>query len=54
MFTGDRAIQDKLSQKSSAQADQRLLSYEPSKWAKKAFVPAVNLEIGSKMKIFQF
>jgi hypothetical protein len=35
MFTGDRAIQDELPQKISAQTDQRFLSYEPSKWAKK-------------------
>ena len=35
MFTGDRAIQDELPQKISTQTDQRFLSYEPSKWAKK-------------------
>jgi hypothetical protein len=52
MFTGNRAIQDELPQQVSAQIEQLFLSYEPSKWAKKAFVPAVNLEIGLKMKVF--
>ena len=35
MFTGDRAIQDGLPQKISAQTNQWFPSYEPSKWAKK-------------------